>query len=87
MTTPIAEDPELLRLYDYKNALLGALSELALTRATSVSLNGRAITRQSSAELRRELALTNQDIQNRLGVLSGNSAPYMQTITFQPGID
>ena len=81
------QDPELLRLYEYKRALEGALSELALTRAVSVSISGRSITRQSSSEIQKQLGLTDQKIRHRLAYLAGNRTPYLETITFRPGVD
>lgn len=86
MTTGI-QDEELLRLYRYKAALEGALEELALTRATSVSINGRSITRQSSAEIQTQLGLTDEKIRHRLATLAGHDAPYLGAITPRPGVD
>ena len=83
MTTGI-QDEELLRLYSYRDALNSALRELALTRAVSVSLNGRSITRQTAVELRHELGQVSRDIRYRLAYLGGNRNPEIGAITYYP---
>lgn len=81
MTTGIT-DAELLRLFEYKDALQRALSEIGLTGVSSISLNGRSMTRQSASEIRKELGITDRQILNRLAFLGGNDHPELRTITF-----
>lgn len=82
MTTGIT-DEELLRLFAYRDALEKSLTDMALSGASSVSLNGRSVTRQSAAELRNEIGITNRQIRHRLAYLGGNESPQLGTIVFR----